>query len=196
MAMSPRISHNFAVNARTARLAGRIITPALLAAAALSLPHDAGAAKRVTLTLQGSITAVCAITGTASDGLSAGLGDVTRPGSKETDYTINCNTPFRYRLVSQNGALRHEAALSAPAGFAAAVPYQVAVVIPTDDVTIRDTCASESIKAGQVTCPFSDSRNGVAIDGRAKVTMAWGAQSMPIAGAYSDRLTFTVVAKP
>jgi hypothetical protein len=77
------------------------------------------------------------------------------------------------------------------------VPYSVSVNIPTDDVTISDRCDSSAIKAGQVTCPFSDSRNGIAIDRKARVTMAWVPAGVALmAGEYSDRLTFTVEVKP
>jgi hypothetical protein len=167
-------------------------------AAAGILAGGSFAANKVTVTLQGTITPECAITG--NNTASPDIGDITKPGSKETNFTVNCNTPFRYRLTSLNGGFQHEAAgagAGAAKGFTTSVPYNVAVVIPTDDIPIRDTCGSASIKAGQITCPFSDSRNGIAIDATARVTMAWTPpREALLAGQYSDRLTFTVEAKP
>ncbi len=180
----------------------RIVTAmALAAAAVLAAAHAArtsaaSAATKVSVALEGRITAECSVSGAASVAAGVEVGDITKPGSKEVAYAINCNTPFKYSLVSQHGALQHEAA-KVPAGFAARVPYRVAVHIPTDDVTISDACDSASIQAGQVTCRFSDSRNGIAIDRQAKVTMAWVGETITLlAGDYSDRLTFTVEVKP
>jgi hypothetical protein len=179
---------------------GAACLAALASCAALAtVTVAAHAHHRAVVTLQGSITAACSVTG--SSAVSPEIGDITKAGSKETEVTVDCNTPFKYRLVSLNGALQHElagtAAASAPKGLDASVPYNVTVVIPTDGGTIRDTCASANIKAGQVTCAFGDSRNGIAIGAAARVTIAWTSpRDAVMAGQYSDRLTFTVEVKP
>ena len=94
------------------------------------------------------------------------LGDVTKPGRKDYTFLVNCNAPFSYRVEAQYGALTSTNAEKGSGSFVAALPYDVAVRIPTDGTPIEDRCPGESIKSGRVTCPFSNSGNNIAIEFR------------------------------
>lgn len=156
-------------------------------------------ANRVTVRLTGDIAPECAIDGGVfADGASTlgvplAAGDITQPGRRDYGFTVNCNTPFTYRLEAQYGALTHASGSAAPAGFVAAVPYDVAVHIPTDGTPIDDLCAGETIRTGRVTCPFSNSGDSIALDSAARLTITWQPQGrVPLAGAYVERLTVKV----
>jgi hypothetical protein len=158
------------------------------AACAAPLLMPMFAHSKVTVAVQGVITPSCAL---KAGGSSAAQTVQLSPASAtyQYGYGIECNAPFQYKLESQNGALMQTGQTAGTPG----VPYNVAVHIPTDDVTIEDTCASASIKAGQVTCQFHDSRNGIAINGRATLTVSLGQRPAALAaGVYSDRITFSV----
>ena len=140
-----------------------------LAAIALSLTLSgalaaaAFPANRVTMRLTGDIAPECAIGGevfaneASTLGVPLAAGDITRPGHRGYGFTVNCNTPFTYRLEAEYGALTNTGGSAAPAGFTASVPYDVAVHIPTDGAPIDDRCAGETIRAGRVTCQFGTS---------------------------------------
>jgi hypothetical protein len=158
------------------------------------------AANKITVRLEGEIEPECAIQGgTASGGSSIlgfplELGDISQPGRKEYGFVLNCNAPFSYRLEAQYGALTNTSA-SAASGFTGAVPYEVAMRIPTQGVAIEDRCTSGSIQTGRVSCRFTDSGNDIALRSAAQLTITWQTVGkMPIAGAYVERLTIKVAA--
>jgi hypothetical protein len=184
------------------RLRPAILSP-LSAAAALTLcgvvSVSALGAGKVAVRLEGDIVPECAVAGGAPSGsaVTAGLpidiGEVTRPGSRDYAFAVDCNAPFSYRLEAQYGALTNVTAAPAPSGFTAHVPYEVAVRIPTDGVPINDRCTGDSIRAGRVTCPFSTSGDSVALGSQAQITITWRQPAeMPLAGAYVERLTIMV----
>lgn len=166
-------------------------TTVIVSAAAL-------AATGVTVKVEGFIPQECAISSagrSTSYGMDVDIADVTRPGQKDYAFVVNCNAPFSYRLEARHGALKRDDGSATPEGFTASVPYNVAVLIPTDASTISDNCTGESIRAGQVSCAFSDSGNGIALGQEAKLTVVWRPQGMPVAGRYTDRLAITVGAR-
>jgi hypothetical protein len=121
--------------------------------------------------------------------------DITKAGSKEFSFTVNCNAPFQYRLEAQYGALTHPDGGVAAKGFTKSVPYDIALYIPTDGATINDRCSGESIRFGRVRCRFSNSGNGIALGSRGNLTVAWTPKGIPVAGRYTDRLTITVAVR-
>ncbi len=189
---------------RRARLApgrNRLALVAAGCAVLAALPWAAPAANRVSVHLEGEVGRECAILGSgaaeggASLDANVEVGDITRPGRRDFVFTVHCNTPFEYRLEAEHGALTHKAVREAPGGFLSAVPYDVTVRIPTDAVTIEDHCTGGSIRAGAVSCPFSNSGDGIAMDTAGRLTVAWKPDGIPVAGEYSDRLTITVSAR-
>ena len=118
---------------------------------------------------------------------------MTRPGERAFPFTVNCNTPFSYRLEAQYGALTNSGALPAATGLVAAIPYDVGVHIPTDGAPIEDRCPGDSLAAGRVRCPFSSSGNNIALGSHARLTVTWTPQGRaPLAGDYVERLTIRV----
>jgi hypothetical protein len=169
---------------------------ALGATAAASVA--AFAATNVAIRVEGFIPQECAIgsaSGAGTYGMDVAIKDITRPGQRDYAFVVNCNAPFGYRLEARHGALTNDDGSVAPAGFIASVPYDVAILIPTDISTIRDNCTGASIRAGQVNCPFSDSGNGIALGREAKLTVAWRPRGVPVAGRYTDRLAITLGAR-
>lgn len=181
-----------AVPARTARQ----LPKALIAAAVV---FGAGVAARasnhVQVEVRGVIEKECSIIRGRSASVDFSLGDISSSGSKEISYTINCNTPFKYSITSENGGLQNSKIIQTAPGFEVRLPYNIAVHIPTDDVIIDDHCASETVRIGHVACQFSDSRNGIAVDSQARVTMTWIQQKQLAAGRYFDNIVLTIAAK-
>jgi len=158
-------------------------------AAVVICKPGAEAAEKVTITVLGTISPSCTLDGNETANTRV-LTVANLEAALEYGYNVKCNTPFKYSIVSENGALALEGSANSQN---ARVPYEVNVRIPTDDIVIEDRCFSETIKVGQITCAFHDSRNSVAINSRAKLTVHWlpPHTSLP-AGTYSDRLTFSV----
>jgi hypothetical protein len=174
------------------------LTFVVIFGASVALSAAGFATTKVAIRLQGDVAPQCAISNSQISGTTLGLGvtmalpDITRPGRKEYGFTVNCNAPFDYRLEARYGALTHEGGAAAPDGFITAVPYEVAMHIPTDRTTIDDRCPGDSIRAGQVRCPFSNSGDGVAMGSEGQLTLAWVPEGIPVAGKYTETLTITV----
>jgi len=177
---------------RTARLIAHplIRAAAIYGAVAGSAALAAGA---VSMRLQGDIPASCAVDPGPASTLE--LGDITAPGQREYGFQLSCNAPFSYVIEAQHGSLVHAGGAAAPAGFAAGVPYEIAVHIPTDGASIDDLCAGETIVVGRVTCPFSTSGNDIALASAARLKITWNPQGRTLlAGSYVERLTVRVAA--
>lgn len=179
---------------------GRLALAATLSAS-IALSAASFATTKVAVKLQGDIASECAIRGGIGSGAAAGAGvamdlaDITKPGRKHYSFTVNCNAPFAYRLEAKYGALTHADGGSAP-GFTNSVPYEVAMHIPTDGNTIDDRCSGESIRAGQVRCPFSNSGAGIALGSAGQLTLAWTpGNAVPVAGQYFDYIKVIVGAR-
>jgi hypothetical protein len=170
----------------------KIVGLAFIVAMAAGAAQAAVSKNAARVELAGRITPACTLT------LAAGqvtLGDISRPGSGEANYTVNCNAPFTYTLTSRYGAFQNVNVTSPPPGAVARVPYTVHVHIPTDDVTISDHCDSGAIQAGRTVCAFSNSRNGIAINRTARLTLAWKPLPRLVAGTYGDTLTLMLSAQ-
>lgn len=155
------------------------------------------ASNQAKIRLQGDITPECSLLSVggvrgSSPNMNVDLGDITRRGSTELGFGVNCNAPFAYRLEAEHGALTHKAQTSAPRGFLTAVPYDVSVHIPTSGASIDDRCTGASIRSGAVNCAFSTSGNEIALGTAAHLTLNWLPDGIPVAGEYVDRLTITV----
>lgn len=175
-----------AVSVRKTSLLRRAAAVGLLVAMSAAYATTIAATK-VSVKLEGEIAPECTIGATDAVGVNMGQADVMRPGTKDFGFTVNCNTPFEYRLEARYGALTHTG------GLAAAVPYTVGMYIPTDGTTINDRCAGENIRSGQVRCPFSNSGNGIAMGSRGRMTLAWApGKSVPSEGSYSDDIAIYV----
>ena len=157
------------------------------------------AAGKVTVRLEGQIEPECAIQGGiasgghSSLGMPLELGDISQPGRKEYGFVLNCNAPFSYRLEAQYGALTNTSASAAPNGFTSAVPYEVAVRIPTNGVTIENRCASATIRAGHVNCPFSNSGNSIALNSRSQLIIYLAPTTKALeSGRYQENIRLII----
>jgi hypothetical protein len=176
------------------RRAARLIAhPLVRVAAAYGVVTGSAAlaAGSVSMRLQGDILASCSVDPGPASTLE--LGDITAPGQRDYGFHLSCNAPFSYEIEAQHGALIHAGGATAPGGFAAGVPYEIAVHIPTDGASIDDLCAGETIVAGRVTCPFSTSGSNIALGSAARLKITWNPQGrIPLAGTYVERLTVRV----
>ena len=171
--------------------------PGLLILGALSATALAG--ERVRVRLEGEVLPECLISASPQAAAASLLmpidaGDVSAAGARDFSFTVTCNAPFGYRMEAQHGALSLGEEAGAPRGLAAAIPYEVAMHIPTDDGgAIDDRCSGESLKAGRVRCRFSGSGEAIALSSQGRLTLAWTpGPAPPAAGAYTDRLTVTI----
>ncbi len=163
-------------------------------AATLGVLATAAAAdnNKVDVHLRGFVGATCEVAGRSRVTTPVTVGNINEPGTTYIEYPINCNAPFAYEISSRHGGLRRTSALG---GTRPTRRYNININIPTDDVTINDTCSSDTIQGDVIACPLSDSGDGVALDQRARLTVSWpGTPTVP-GGTYSDRVTFTVKLK-
>jgi spore coat protein U-like protein len=167
-------------------------------------------AQTVTLDIQGTLEASCSLSGLPAGNLS--LGDVNAAGSMPLNFSVDCNAPFAYALVSGNGALGRVGGVGpmAPGSLpiASSVPYTVTTNFTTDAGSFGDSAlpassltvanAAPCIAATfSASCPFSNSGTGAAAAGLpASLSIAWTPPAVPLqAGTYQDTLTLTVRAR-
>ncbi len=124
--------------------------------------------------------------------------DAASAGSSTITFYVDCNAPFQYRLESQNGGLKLDGPEFAGPHLTSELPYTVFVRIPLNSgPPISDGCRSETIKAGAVSCRFTNSGNSVAIQKQGEMKITWEADPKRlIGGVYRDRLTITLAIRP
>jgi hypothetical protein len=148
-------------------------------------------APAVTIKLEGAVLPECQISSSAS---IIDFGDISKSGTKTLPFSLSCNAPFTYKLLSRSGGLQHKwlnAALTS--GFNTILPYTVASTIPIDGGVISDTCSSPSIKADVPTCRFSSSGENIAISSNALLTFSWNPNGKMLeSGVYEDFLTIVL----
>jgi hypothetical protein len=181
------------VGASSAQTARHLPKALIAAVVVLGAGVAARASNQIQVEVRGVVERECAISGGSGVGVAFDQIDISKAGYREISYILNCNTPFKYEIMSENGGLVRQDLSQLPHGFTSYVPYDIVVHIPTDDVIINDRCASETIKIGQVTCPLTHSRNGIAIDREARVTVNWTLHEHFSAGQYSDKITLNVM---
>ena len=148
-------------------------------------------ASKVTIGLQGHISPKCGLSDMSGqlDFGKAGMGRESRRAT--VDFTIDCNTPFIYRLSAQDGAMRRQGSGPAANPAHARLPYDVSLTIPTDDGgTLRASCGSEVLSADSSGrgCGV-DSGHAIATHRRGQilVSLRSGSES-PRPGGYTDNL--------
>ncbi len=140
----------------------------------------------VEVEVAGSIKTFCANT---ILNLPLKIGDITKSGVSTVAFTVNCNTPFEYSIESAHGAMRL-AGSTAGTEQQNEIPYNVRVRIPlTYGGEIDDSCSSAAIRAGAITCSFTDSGGKIVVEQRAEAYVSWTAPTrvMPT-GNYEDQL--------
>ncbi len=175
----------------------------LLLAAAPSAYADNSASSTLTVDLTGTVRARCGFKTPPPTTVS--VADLTVAGSLNEAFVLDCNTPFRLRISSQNGQLDlQHAPASTPAAFGQSDPYQVEVKFSTDVGDVDETCASTALQSRKGGCDFYgdhsgqgvSSGKGVAIGGQGSLGVSWTAPTSTLAaGQYGDTLTITVEAR-
>lgn len=179
----------------------RTICAAASALALLAAPC-AWAADEVQITIQGEIEPSCGLSG---GGGAMQLGDISVAGEKALAFTVNCNAPFTYALVSAHGGLASASGAPVIGGaFQTLMPYAVSARFETDQGMFGDTalqsgdltaaaaapCLADTFSAS---CPFATSGAGIAINRGGELRLKWSAATTPLlAGAYADTITLTV----
>jgi spore coat protein U-like protein len=160
--------------------------------------HLRAEASKVTIGLQGRIAPKCSLsdmTGKLDFGSVDGTGRASR--SAAVDFTIDCNTPFIYRLSAQEGAMRLQGSVPAPSAAHMRLPYDISLIIPTDDGgTLRRDCNRDMLKAGTVQGCLADSGSAVAIlqRGQMAVSLLPTSEKVP-QGEYTDNIQITLSVK-
>ena len=168
--------------------------------AAWTLAGDLAAeASRVSLELQGRIVPKCALSGAAGQWDFGPLGRSGARQERALAFTVNCNAPFTYGLSSSSGELRHQSAVAGADGLASRLPYQVLVVIPTDDGgTLRKSCDSAQLAGaqGQAAGCEADSGETTSMGKTSALTVSWVPIGNPMReGQYSDDLRISLDTK-
>jgi len=180
----------------------RTVLAALLAGTFAGIPASASD-KEVQVELTGRIEPSCKLARDGASGssldvsLNFGRLDDTTP--REVRFSVDCNSPFEYRMASANGGFQHESRTDAASGFATLLPYRVDSTIPTDGGPLNLSCDSGKMIAAAVkTSPcMADSGDAIAINREGLVTVSWERGRKNISGGkYSDTLTLWVGAKP
>lgn len=123
-------------------------------------------------------------------------------------FTVECTAPWRIAVSSQNGALKHTTATTAP-GYASAAPYDVTLNIPYDtgssSGTVTQTCPVAQIDQalGSSACGFkgtASSSAGLLVPRSFGLSGAYIQMTAPaypgpdvlVDGTYSDTLVVTI----
>lgn len=186
----------------TVRSGRRAACSALAALSLLACAGAAHAADQVRITIEGRIEPSCGLSGAAG---SVALGDISVAGERTLAFTVNCNSPFAYALVSTNGGLAAQARQRVVGGdFVSLKPYAVGARFQTDLGSFGDAARPSSALTSAAaapclaaafsnSCPFATSGNGVAINKTGELTLKWDAASTPLlAGQFSDTIMLTV----
>ena len=154
-------------------------------------------ASRVSIGLQGRISPKCGLSDMAGqlDFGKAGTGRESR--SAALDFTIDCNTPFIYRLTAQDGAMRLQGSGSSPSAAHMRLPYDVSLTIPTDDGgTLKAGCRSEVLSA-EVSgrgC-IADSGHAITMYKRGQISVSLRSGFGLAAGNYIDNFVIGLSVK-
>ena len=153
-------------------------------------------AQTLTITAKGVIQGSCGI----SVQSAFGSANLDADGSATGSALVNCNTPYRIRATSTNGAMK--AATIAPPQFSNSLDYNLTVAVPLDvGGQISATCASPTLAVGQTSCALSpassnglSSGTGTSTSKTASLTVQWTLPTVTrlVAGNYADVLTITI----
>lgn len=176
---------------------------ALLAGSAGPMIGQSFAATQANLTLQGTISGSCALSGLSP---TSTIGTFNQnSGSHVLSFTTTCNAPFKYTVVSANGALQNPTPPVVVAGtFVSNRGYDATIQInktndgsPGSGTPIQDVCTSAQLLGPTPSCAFTNSGSNVAIGTSSSITLAWAASANPLAaGTFSDTLTVNVSLQP
>lgn len=182
---------------------------AALAAAVALLAAPAAAANdvdTVTIDVTARVAERCGIVA-GSETAPTTVPDMTTAQTLTYGFNIDCNTPFRIGVSSQNGALRLTGAAGDRTGdgFSTEKDYRVGLHVETDGAPLDpEACSSRALVDGTGDCAFfgatagsglsSDERTAISRHGT--ITARWaadrGGEVRRVAGTYQDILTVVI----
>jgi hypothetical protein len=123
--------------------------------------------------------------------------DRGRYQSAALGFTINCNTPFIYRLSADHGAMRLQGAGAASDDARLQLPYRVSLTIPTQGGgTMSAQCGGEALGAAGAGACEADSGDRIAINKRGRITVNLPAGAeQPMEGQYTENMRIEVAVK-
>lgn len=121
-------------------------------------------------------------------GLANPATDTVRASTVDLPFALDCNSPVRLRLQSDNGGLKSARTTSDPA-FLATVGYRATVHLPGMAAALQ--CRSQDMASTVASCQ-AETRTAVA-SGPGRVAVEVAAQDgLLLAGTYRDRVTLTI----
>lgn len=145
----------------------------------------------LSLDIQGVVEQRCSVSGLVDSTIAIQL-----VKTNTIEFVINCNSPFRYSVISANGGLKYQGSESTnnTAGlFPRLIPYSTSITIPLEQGNksqISDHCDSHALQQNNSGCEFSDSGSSIAINKKASLSIKpeLSASNVFLAGSYSDTL--------
>jgi hypothetical protein len=123
--------------------------------------------------------------------------DRGRDQSAALGFTINCNTPFIYRLSADHGAMRLQGTGAGPDDGHLQRPYRVSLTSPVQGGgTLSARCDSATLGAAASGSCEADSGDRIAINKRGQilVNLPAGAEQ-PMEGQYTENMRIEVTVK-
>jgi len=178
----------------------RTVLAALLAGVFAGIPASASD-KQVQVELTGRIEPSCTLAPFGASGVKLAavtldLGDLSNTDPRSFRFTVNCNSPFEYRMASANGGLLHEGGGDASGGLLGLVPYRAESTIAlTGGGQLSLTCRSDEMQAADVEASPCVVRSGkdIAIDETGLIKWKWTLNGQKLLGGkFEDTMTIYV----
>ena len=176
----------------------RTCAGAVLAAAICSA--SAAHADAVNIPVSGTITGTCSLT----KGADFPTANLSANASVQATAIVNCNTAFKIKATSANGALKNIKLVQA--NFTNSEPYTLTVTVPLDaGAPVSSSCLASGLIAGQSTCALAPNGAGLssgtasATNKTATLSAGWTLPALPtrlLAGTYSDTISISITAAP
>lgn len=177
-----------------------------VAATLLATPAGAKDVDAITIDVTARVAERCGIVAGSEQG-SSSVPDLATAQTLTFGFTVDCNTPFRIGVSSQNGALRLTGAPGARTddGFSTEKEYRVGLHLETDGAPLDpEVCGSRALADSTGDCAFFGATAGsglssgqsTAIGRRGTLTARWqadaGGEVRRVAGTYGDTLTVVI----
>jgi hypothetical protein len=166
--------------------------PILAVATSAAIMED-----HVAIELRGRIEPKCSLSEMGGRLIFTIGADRGRDQSAALGFTINCNTPFIYRLSADHGAMRLQGAGAASDDGHLQLPYRVSLSIPTENGgTVSAQCGGEALRSAVAEDCAIDSGDRIAINKRGQITVKLPAGAVqPMEGQYTENMTIEVTVK-
>lgn len=185
------------------RLRRIAIALAPIVAALTSVAPAAAQNGQVQIELAASIPARCGFVAGSVTGQSR-TPDLEAAARFDIRINLDCNTPYAFGVVAQNGRFTNLDAAADGSGFAFEKPYLLSLALETDRGLVRSArCLSTTIVAGGA-CGFAaaaagsglSSQRGISINRHATLTVEWPDQDLAgqrlAPGRYRETLILVV----